>query len=284
MTGEFAKVYHDLEAGLVPLGYVNPDLPLPSFRKRDQARVRMVEMITEVVHRRRQKNVVGEDFLQTLMESTYQNGQPLSEDEITGLLLAAIFAGHHTSSVTAAWTMIELLKNPSYLPPIVQELDRVYGQGQAVTYTSLRELQNLENAVREAGRLHPPLVILMRKLVADLHVGDFVVPKGTFAMVSPYVAHRIPEVFRDPDTFDPGRFDPGREEDKRSAALITFGAGRHKCLGMHFAHMQIKAFLGTLLRRYEISLVPGVSYEPDWTRLVVGPKQPCPIRYRRRSA
>ena len=115
MTEEFASVYHDLEKGVTPLAYINAHLPIPSFYKRDKARVRMVEMITRIIDARRREKRTGEDFLQTLMESRYADGRSLSENEITGMLLAGMFAGHHTSSVTTAWTSIELLRTPDVL-------------------------------------------------------------------------------------------------------------------------------------------------------------------------
>src|SRR5439155_26202424 len=96
MTDEFAAVYHDLERGVTPLSYLNAHLPLPSFRRRDRARVRMQEMITSCITSRRREGRQGEDFLQTLMEARYADGKALSEHEITGMILAAMFAGHHT--------------------------------------------------------------------------------------------------------------------------------------------------------------------------------------------
>jgi sterol 14-demethylase len=126
--------------------------------------------------------------------------------------------------------------------------------------------------------------MLLRKLVTDLEFQGYRLPAGALLVVSPHVSHRIPEVFPNPHQFDPDRFGPGREEDKQPYALITFGGGKHRCLGAAFAHMQIKALWSVLFRRYEVELVAGDSYEPDYTRMVVGPRQPCRIRYRRRGA
>ncbi len=97
MNEEFAEVYTDLERGVTPLAYINAHLPIPSFRARDKARVRMVEMITQIVDARRRDQREGEDFLQTLMDARYVDGKALTDDEITGMLLAGMFAGHHTS-------------------------------------------------------------------------------------------------------------------------------------------------------------------------------------------
>src|ERR1700735_2978297 len=96
MTEEFAQIYGDIERGVTPLAFLNAHLPVPSFRKRDRARIRLVELITGIIADRQRTRREGEDFLQILMEAKYKSGEPLSEHEITGLLLAAMFAGHHT--------------------------------------------------------------------------------------------------------------------------------------------------------------------------------------------
>jgi len=288
MTDEFARVYHDLERGVTPIAYLNAHLPIPSFIKRDRARVKMEAMITKIVAERRREGREGEDFLQTLMEARYGNGAALSEHEITGLLLAAMFAGHHTSSVTTAWTLVELLRNPSYLARVVDEIDRTFGFGasskgpKAVTFQSLRELTHVEHAVKEALRLHPPLFMLVRVAKEDFVYKQWVIAKGTWILISPTVAHEIQELFRDPLKFDPDRFAPPREEDKRDFAYIPFGGGRHKCLGNAFALLQVKAILAILLGRYRFELA-GDAVASDFHGLVIGPREPLRLRYARRS-
>ncbi|MBI4950645.1 MAG: cytochrome P450 [Myxococcales bacterium] len=282
MTSEFAAVYHDLERGVTPVAYLNANLPIPAFRKRDRARARLVEMIGRIIADRRGSGREGEDFLQTLMDSRYANGAALSEHEITGLLLAGMFAGHHTSSVTTAWTLIELLQNRPYLERVRAQVDAVFGGGERVTFQSLRELTLAENAVKEALRLHPPLFMLVRVVMQDFVFKDYYLPKGTWLVVSPTVAHRMECVFCAPDAFDPDRFAPPREEDKRDFGYIAFGGGRHKCIGNAFAILQVKAILAILLRRYEFELA-GDPIASDFHGLVVGPKEPCRVRYRRRK-
>ncbi len=288
MSDEFARVYHDLERGVTPLSYIHNDLPLPSFRKRDRARVRMVEMIAGIVEQRRGSGRQGEDFLQTLMDAKYKHGAPLSDDEITGMLLAAMFAGHHTSSVTTAWTLIELLSNPVHLDRVVDELDAQFGDdgsasGRKVTFQTLRNLQETEYAVKEALRLHPPLFMLVRVVKEPFSFKGYHFPVDTWLIVSPTVSHQLPDVFAAPHRFDPQRFAPPREEDSRDYAYIPFGGGRHKCMGNAFALLQVKAILAVLLRRFHFELA-GDPVGSDFHGLVIGPQQPCRIRYRRREA
>lgn len=282
MSDEFARVYHDLEAGASPLAYVHANLPIPIFKKRDAARVRMVEMISQNVQSRRAAGHGGDDFLQTLMESSYSDGTKLSEHEITGLLLAGMFAGHHTSSVTTAWALLELLRNPALYQRAVEEVDRVFSGGRPVSHAVLRELTFIENVVKEALRMHPPLFMLVRVAQVDWELFGHHIPKGTWVVVSPTVSHRMPEVFRDPDAFDPDRYAEGRAEDKKDFAYIAFGGGRHKCLGNAFAILQVKAILALLLGQFELGLY-GDAIETNFQGLVIGPKEPCRVRYRRRA-
>jgi sterol 14-demethylase len=282
VSAEFAHLYHDLEGGINLLAFFQPYLPLPSFRRRDRARARMVEVIARIIAGRRAGGAEGEDFLQTLMTARYADGSALSDDAITGMLLTLIFAGQHTSAVLAAWAGVELLRHPRYCEAVLREQERVAGPGDGLSFEALRDMELLERAVREAERLHPPLVMLMRKVVGDFSCRDFAVPVGWLAMVSPAVSHRLAEVFARPDNYDPERFAPGRAEDRKARfALITFGGGRHGCLGMTFAYIQIKAIWSLLLRRFELEL-PQYRVEPNYSTFVVGPRPPCRVRYRRR--
>jgi sterol 14alpha-demethylase len=282
VSREFAHLYHDLEGGINLVAFFNPHLPLPAFRRRDRARRGIAALIAAVIAERRARGVEGEDFLQTLMGARYAGGRALTEDEIVGLLLGIIFAGQHTSAVMAAWTGLLLLEHPEHLPAVLAEQREVFDGGRPMSLEALRRLVVLERCIKEAERMHPPLIMLMRRVVRDLVVGDYVVPAGDMALVSPAAGHRIAEVFADPDRYDPDRFGPERQEDRRQKhALIGFGGGHHRCIGTTFAQQQIKVIWSVLLQRFE--LAPArVGHQPDYSTFVVGPRPPCLVRYRRR--
>jgi sterol 14-demethylase len=281
LSKEFAHLYHDLEGGISLLAFVNPYLPLPAFRRRDRARSRINELIAGVIAERRAGGHRGEDFLQTLMEARYADGRRLPDEVICGLLLSVIFAGQHTSAVMGAWTGILLLEHPDFLPPVLAEQESVLGPGE-MTIDRLRDLVVLERAIKEAERMHPPLILLMRLIARDFAVGDHVVPAGGLAMVSPAAAHRLAEVFAEPDRYCPDRFAPPRLEDRRTKhGLIGFGGGHHRCIGSTFAQQQIKIIWSVLFQRFELSLA-RTGHQPDYTTFVVGPRPPCRVRYRRR--
>lgn len=283
LNKEFAEIYHDLEQGIKPIAYVFPNLPLPVFRRRDQARTRLQGLVTEIMARRAQAGSESPNVFQTLIEAAYEDGSKLTPHEITGMLIATIFAGHHTSSGTTAWVLIELLRNPRWMRAVVEELEGLFGEDGPVTFESLRQIPKLESVLKEVLRLHPPLIILMRKVMQDFTVEGYTIKAGKFVCAAPAVTHRIASLFPDPERFDPDRYSPERAEDKNLYAWQAFGGGRHKCSGNAFALFQIKAIFCILLRRYEFELVsPPDSYRDDYTKMVVEPASPCRIRYRRR--
>ena len=264
------------------LTFLQPRAPLPSARRRDRARARMAALIAGIVADRRARGVDAEDFLQTLMGARYADGRALDDEEIAGLLLATVFAGQHTSAVLATWTGVLLLEHATHLAPVLDEQGDVFGAGREMTIEALRQLVTLERCIKEAERMHPPLILLMRRVLRDLEVNGHVVPAGGIAVVSPAAAHRIPEVFADPDRYDPDRFGPGRQEDRKHRhALIGFGGGHHRCIGSTFAYQQVKAIWSVLLQRFELTLVRH-GHEPDYSTFVPGPRAPCLVRYVRR--
>lgn len=283
LNQEFAEIYHDLEQGIKPIAYVFPNLPLPVFRRRDRARTRLQGIVTDIMARRAKARSESPNVFQTLIDSSYEDGSKLTPHEITGMLIATIFAGHHTSSGTTAWVLIELLRNPAWMRAVVEELDGLFGVDGAVTFESLRQIPKLESVLKEVLRLHPPLIILMRKVLRDFQVQGYTIKAGKFVCAAPAVTHRIASLFPDPERFDPDRYSPERAEDKNLNAWQAFGGGRHKCSGNAFALFQIKAIFCILLRRYEFELVGAPeSYRDDYTKMVVEPASPCRIRYRRR--
>ena len=290
LDSRFAEYYHLLERGTDPLCYVDPYLPIDSFRIRDEAREKLVGLVQEIMNQRI-ANPPGDkakrDMLDVLVSiKDEQDNLRFSADEITGMFISLMFAGHHTSSGTSAWTLIELMRHPDIYAQVTAELDDLYADGQEVSFHALRQIPKLENVIKETLRLHPPLIILMRVAQGEFEVQGYPIHKGDFVAASPAVSNRIPEDFPDPDTFDPDRYNKPREEDVLHRwTWIPFGAGRHRCVGAAFGTMQIKAIFSVLLREYEFELAqPPESYRNDHSKMVVQLARPARVRYRRRTA
>ncbi|HSA40163.1 MAG TPA: cytochrome P450, partial [Mycobacterium sp.] len=272
LDSRFANYYHLLERGTDPLCYVDPYLPIESFRIRDEARAGLVELVQGVMNDRianPPKDKADRDMLDVLVSIPGDDGTPrFSASEITGIFISLMFAGHHTSSGTSSWTLIELLRNPEIYAQVQSELDELYADGQEVSFHALRQIPILENVLKETLRLHPPLIILMRVAQDEFEVEGYPIHKGDLVAATPAISNRIPEDFPNPDSFDPDRYEKPRQEDLLNRwTWIPFGAGRHRCVGAAFAQMQIKAIFSVLLREYEFELSqPPESYRNDHSK------------------
>jgi len=282
---DFARLYHDLEGGLNPIAFFFPNLPLPAHLKRDKARVEVQALFSKIIKQRKQNvdpNNKPEDMLQILMESEYKSGDVVDDHAITGLLLALLFAGQHTSGITATWTGFFLYTHRQFLDEVIEEQKQIKTEfGETISFDSLKKSVKLENCVRETLRLLPPLIILMRKVARPLKFREYDLPVGDFLCIAPGYGNRVAEVYPNPDTFDPHRFERG-EHNAVPYAYLSFGGGRHGCPGENFGILQVKTIWTVLLRSFEFE-VPGKMPVPDYTNLVVGPAQPSLIRYKRRS-
>ncbi|MEU9016140.1 cytochrome P450 [Actinomadura sp. NPDC048394] len=282
LDASFAEHYHELERGTDAIAYVDPYADIDSFRLRDAAREKLVGLVQGIIERRKERGKVPRDqrdLLDVLISLD------MSADHITGIFISMMFAGHHTSSGTASWAMIELLRHPDVLAEVVAELDALYADGTEVSFQALRSIPLLESALKETLRLHPPLVILMRLVREDFELLGKTIPAGTMLAASPRVSNRIEEDFPKAADFDPGRYiDPRQEDLQNRWTWIPFGAGKHRCVGNAFAMMQMKAIFSVVLRDYTFEAAqPLDSYQDDFTKMVIQLKQPCRVRYRRRA-
>jgi sterol 14-demethylase len=226
------------------------------------------------------------DMLDVLVSIPGEDGRPrFTADEITGMFISLMFAGHHTSSGTSSWTLIELMRHPDIYAEVRNELDELYADGQEVSFHALRQIPKLENVIKETLRLHPPLIILMRVAQGEFEVQGYPIHQGDFVATSPAISNRIPQDFPEPNDFDPDRYEKPREEDVLQRwTWIPFGAGRHRCVGAAFATIQIKAIFSVLLREYDFEMIqPPESYRNDHSKMVVQLARPALVRYRRRT-
>lgn len=281
LDGSFAEIYHRLEHGTDAIAYVDPYADIENFRIRDRAREELVAKVQAIITARIAQGEIPKeerDLLDVLIAVGYD------AEMVTGIFISMMFAGHHTSSGTASWAMIEMLRHPDVMADVVAELDELYADGSEVSFQALRSIPVLEAALKETLRLHPPLIILMRLVREDFDLLGHTLPAGTVIASSPRVSNRIEDDFPKADEFDPGRYvDPRQEDLQNRWTWIPFGAGKHRCVGNAFAMMQMKAIFSVILRDFSFEPVQELdSYRDDFTKMVIQLAQPAKVRYRRR--
>jgi len=153
-----------------------------------------------------------------------------------------------------------------------------------ISYDQVKDMTLLENCIREALRLRPPIIVIWRKVLKDFTFENYTIPSGTLVCVSPASYARLDDsVYKNPTVYDPDRFDPPRSEHAAAYAFFPFSAGRHACIGEKFAYLQVKTILAIILRNYELKLIGTINdYPVDNTSLLASPKGPIRLQYKRR--
>lgn len=275
---DFWDLYSVMAEGMDPL--LPPSLPLPKFIRRDRAKARLQAILEPVIAERRAHPERYDDFLQDLVNKRYPDGRLAEQELIVNLLLGLMFAGHETTVGQASWTIIMLLQHPAYLAQVQQEIAAIAPADTPLDARQIMQLEHIAWVVREVERTHPSVDMLMRTVKEDVDLGDYIIPQGWLAQVAQNIAHNLPELFPEPDRFDPLRYAPDRAEDKQDRfALIGFGGGTHKCIGMNFANLEMTLITAQLLQRFELELLPPAPT----VEFGLGASRPSATRLRYRS-
>eukprot|EP01135_Chromosphaera_perkinsii_P000557 Nk52_evm19s123 gene=Nk52_evmTU19s123 len=281
-----ADLYHDLDGGFTPAAWFLPAwLPLPSFRKRDAARIKLQKLFTGVIHKRRKSSEEHEDMLHTLMTQQYKNGDFLTDEEICGLLIAFLLAGQHTSSTTGAWMGAFISKDKELQDKLYKEQIDVCGKDfPPLDFDTLKNLELLDRTLRETLRLRPPIMQLMRLVKTPCTVDGMLLEKDSYVCVSPTVNHIIEGDWKESQKFNPDRFEDSEElaSQEGKFGYIPFGAGRHRCVGEVFAYTQLKTIWSCMLRKYEFELKDGKFPDIDFTTMIHTPVKPI-LKYKLRK-
>lgn len=288
MFKDLQALYHDLDKGLTPLTVLWSQAPTARHKRRNEARKELVQLFGKVIKLRREnpERSDGTDILSLFMDMKYKDGTPVSEEEVTGLLIALLFAGQHTSCVSSTWTVLFLIHNPKILNRVMEEQAQ-FGSKNGLQLDDVQQMSLLHNCMREALRLCPTFIMLLRQVMKDTYVTvngkTHRIPKDDLVAVSPTVSMRLDSTFKNADAFDPDRYFPPREEHKTPYAYLGFGGGMHSCMGEKFAYVQVKAIISIILHRYE--LTPEASKMPDigYNDMVVGPKGNCNVHYKKKK-
>lgn len=202
------------------------------------------------------------DLLSMLIEARDpETGAGMSDVQVRNEATTMIFAGHETTSNTLTWAFYLLSQNPDAERALHDELARVLG-GRRPTAADLPALRYTRMIVDETLRLYPPAWAISRQAAETDRLGAYDIPAGTGILIAPYVTHRDPRWWPDPEHFEPERFTPERSAGRPPLAYVPFGAGPRMCIGNVFALTEATLVLATIAQRYRLRLAPGARIEP----------------------
>tara|TARA_Y100001001_G_scaffold61297_1_gene58222 strand:- start:670 stop:1914 length:1245 start_codon:yes stop_codon:yes gene_type:complete len=219
------------------------------------------------------------DLFSALCHATTEDGDRFSDDDVVNHMIFLMMAAHDTTTITLSNLFYHLAGAPEWQERLREE-SRALGKTQ-LEYEDLEKLPGIGLAMKEALRLCAPVPSLPRRTVRDVEYDGFHIPKGSFITMAPYFTHYMEEYWPDAERFDPERFAEHRREDKvHPYAWVPFGGGAHKCIGLHFADMQVKAILHQVLLKYRWRVPADYVMPVDTTSLPV-PKDGLPVTLER---
>ncbi|HSR24256.1 MAG TPA: cytochrome P450, partial [Candidatus Eisenbacteria bacterium] len=195
-------------------------------------------------------------------------------------MMTFLMAGHETTSTALAWALALLSRHPEARERLAEEVDSALG-GSVPTAEGVASLAWTRAVVQEALRLCPPLWTIERDAVGDEELDGVAIPAGSTVVVSPYLVHRNPDVWPNPEGFQPERFLPEAGADRHRLAFIPFGAGRRGCIGRGFALLEATIALAVIAQRWELDLLPGGVPLPE-ASVTLRPRGGLPMALRRR--
>ncbi|GKT42298.1 eburicol 14-alpha-demethylase [Colletotrichum spaethianum] len=284
-----ASLYHDLDMGFTSINFVLHWAPLPWNKKRDQAHDTIAQIYMDTIKERREEGRTnGLDIMSHLMNSTYKNGIKVPDHEIANMMIALLMAGQHSSSSTSSWIMLRLAQNPHIMEELYEE--------QAI--------------IKETLRLHAPIHSIMRAVKSPMPVPGtkYVVPTNHTLLAAPGVSGSDPTYFPEPEQWNPHRWDAdsplaprlgandATEEEKidygyglvskgAASPYLPFGAGRHRCIGEHFANLQLQTITAMVVRNFKFRNVDGSNNinGTDYASLFSRPLEPANIYWEKRN-
>lgn len=227
--------------------------------------------IVALIEQKRTSGIDDGDALSMLLRAHDEDGTRLRDDELVGQTATLFVAGHEITARVLSWTLFLLAQHPATMADLLDELDATL-HGAAPTTDQLGALPLLEAVIKESMRLLPPIIWWSRISTAPCSLGPYDLPRGAQVAYSPYITHRLPELYPQPARFAPERWlriNPSPYE------FLPFSAGPRMCPGAVSAMIQMKMVLSLVLQRYRITLVPGAKIDRGGLMLS-GPQQGLP--------
>ncbi|MSR65677.1 MAG: cytochrome P450 [Verrucomicrobiae bacterium] len=235
-----------------------PDwLPSPGNLRFQKALRSVDEIVYRIIATHRENPAKHKDLLSMLLAARDEvTGEGLNDQQLRNQTVTFLLAGHETTANALTWTFYLLSQHPSIVRELQTEIATVLGD-RVPTLEDLPRLKLTTMVIQESMRLYPPIWAMERQAIQDDVLGGYQIRAGSSVVISPYVLHRDPKFWRDPERFDPTRFiEPQR------VGYMPFGAGPRLCIGSEFAMLEARLIVAMVVREFHLELVPGHRVEP----------------------
>ena len=237
-------------------------IPTPGNIRLRRALKALDDVVYEMIRHRREHTHQTTDLLSILMDASDEDtGETMSDRQLRDEVMTIFLAGHETTALALGWVWYLLSKHPLEAERLRNELAHVLG-GQPPSFDDLPHLTYTTKVIKESMRLYPPAWITSRCAIGADRIAGYNIPPRTIIFASPYVTHRLPRLWENPEQFNPERFSSEQSKALAPFAYFPFGGGPRQCIGNTFAMMEMTLVIATLAQRYRLEVMPGPQAEP----------------------
>jgi cytochrome P450 len=258
------------------------NIPTPRNRRLRNAIQVLDKIVYGFIEQRRRGEGDRNDLLSRLMSARDpETGEAMDDRQLRDEVMTMFLAGHETTANALTWSWYLLSQHPASRERLEAELLGSL-DGKSPGVEDLPKLPFTAMVLKESMRLYPPAWLIARSAAKDDVIGGARIEAGTFVFVCPYMTHRHPAFWEDPERFDPERFAPGKDAERPRFAYFPFGGGPRQCIGKDFALIEAELAIAAVAQRYRLELLPGhpVVAQP---MITLRPKHGMQMRVHARS-
>jgi len=260
-----------------------PFIPNRGYRKFKKSKKYIDDFIFRTIQRKKAAGPTEDKKLIDVLlhavddETGYQMSVEQLRDEICTIFLA----GHETTALSMTWFWYLLSQHPDIEERLIREVDEVL-EGRMPEVSDIPKLRYTRMCIEEAMRLYPPVSVFPRNAMEDTTLGGYKIAKGSMLLLSPYVTHRDPDHWPNPEVFDPERFSEEAVKERKKSAYLPFGLGPRICMGIHFAMLEMIIMTSSIIQKYRLCLPPGTQATPKF-QSTLRPKETLMVTLETRS-
>src|SRR5271163_2058451 len=176
----------------------------------------------------------------------------MSDKDMIDEVLTLIVAGQETTEGALTWPWYLISPHPDTAARLQAEADGV-GSERTLGLDAAESLQFTHQVLQEALRLYPPGWLITRRTLEADELGGYGIAPRTDVFISPYMLHRHPAFWSEPEEFRPERFAGADAEERHRFAYIPFAVGPRHCIGENIAMFEMLVHVHAMSRRFRLT-------------------------------
>ena len=282
LIGEVVSYGQQYQTKRIRMPFLKPWLYITGQTSKNEKMKKLgQDLLMEIISLRQKSSEKKDDLLQMLIDTEYEDGSKMSNQQLLDESLIIYVAGHETTAIAMAWAIYLIATHPNVESKLVQSIAEDL-KGEAPSFSNLRSLTYTTQVIEEAMRLYPPAWLVDREAINDDEVDGIKIKKGIPISCLIYSMHRHSDFWENPNDFDPERFSSENKKKHVPFSYIPFGGGPRLCIGNNFAMMEMQLIIAMIFNKYSFELIQDKDSIDIQPMITLRPKSGIVVKIKKR--